>query len=60
MKLLIVPLLMLGVSCVTKTYDNAQRLIERDDFSDAVGGSATWVDAALKTINQLEQELEDD
>ncbi len=59
MKLWSLLCLMLCVGCVTKTYDNAARLIARDDFPAAVSGSAAWVEEALKTINSLEQELED-
>jgi len=51
--------LMLSVGCVTKTYDNAARLIAREDFINAVsGGGELWVEEALLTINMLEHKLE--
>ena len=39
-------------------YDNAARLMQRDDFSDAAIHAAGWVEDALTTINNLELELE--
>ena len=39
-------------------YDNAARLMQRDEFNDAAIHAAGWVEDALTTINNLELELE--
>ena len=39
-------------------YDNAARLMQRDDFDDAAIHAADWVEDALTTINNLELEIE--
>ncbi len=44
--------------CVSKTYDNAARLMQRPDFDAARTAAPEWARDALKTINALEYELE--
>lgn len=39
-------------------YDNAARLMQREDFNDAAIHARYWVEDALNTINDLELELE--
>lgn len=39
-------------------YDNAQRLINRADFNAARVAAPEWCRDALKTINELELEIE--
>lgn len=39
-------------------YDNAARLMQREDFHAAAIHAAGWVEDALTTINNLELELE--
>ena len=39
-------------------YDNAERLMQREDFNDAAIHARYWVEDALTTINNLELELE--
>ena len=39
-------------------YDNAARLMQREDFSDAAFHAAGWVEEALTIMNNLELELE--
>ena len=60
MKLLILLLLMLNVGCVTRNLDNAKTLMERNDFPAAVEAAPLWCKKALKIINALEQELEEE
>jgi hypothetical protein len=38
--------------------DNSRRLMQRNDFEQAVRAAPEWVRDALKTINQLEHEIE--
>lgn len=45
-------------SCVTVKLDNAQRLIARPDFEAARDAAPEWCRDALKTINNLEYEIE--
>lgn len=45
-------------SCVTVKLDNAQRLIARPDFEQAKAAAPEWCRDALKTINNLEYEIE--
>lgn len=46
-------------SCATHArYDNAQRLIARKDFEAARVAAPEWCRDALKTINELELEIE--
>lgn len=45
-------------SCVTVELDNAQRLIARPDFEAARAAAPEWCRDALKTINNLEYEIE--
>lgn len=50
--------LLLG-GCMTHTrYDNAQRLINRADFDAARVAAPEWCRDALKTVNELELEIE--
>ena len=51
-------LLLTLVSCVSVELDNAQRLIARPDFEDAKTAAPEWCRDALKTINNLEYEIE--
>ena len=45
--------------CMTHArYDNAQRLINRADFDAARVAAPEWCRDALKTINELELEIE--
>lgn len=45
--------------CMTHArYDNAQRLIARPDFAAARVAAPEWCRDALKTINELELEIE--
>ena len=60
MKLLILLFLMLNVGCVTRNLDNAKMLMERSDFPAAVEAAPLWCEKALKIINALEQELEEE
>ena len=60
MKLLILLLLMLNVGCVTRNLDNAKILMERSGFPVAVEAAPLWCEKALKIINALEQELEEE
>ena len=46
--------------CVTHNYDNAMMLMERSDFPAAVEAAPLWCEKALKIINALEQELEEE
>ena len=39
-------------------YDNAKRLIDRADFEAARVAAPEWCRDALKTINELELEIE--
>jgi len=45
-------------SCVEVRLNNAKRLIERPDFENARQHSPEWCRDALKTINELELEIE--
>ncbi len=45
-------------SCVTVELDNAKRLIARPDFEQAKTAAPEWCRDALKTINNLEYEIE--
>ena len=58
MRLLIVGLIVCCTGCIMAKLENAQRLIDRSDFPDAVSASPEWVREALLTINRLEAELE--
>ena len=58
MKKLIWLSLGLNVACVNHNLENSQRLINRADFPQAVEAAPEWVRDALKTINKLEEELE--
>ena len=44
--------------CLSVQYDNAARLMAREDFPQARDAAPEWCRDALKTINQLEYELE--
>lgn len=45
--------------CMTHArYDNAKRLIDRADFEAARVAAPEWCRDALKTINELELEIE--
>ena len=44
--------------CVSVKHDNAARLIARPDFDAARAAAPEWARDALKTINNLEYELE--
>lgn len=41
------------------SLDNAQILMDREDFQAAAQAAPEWTRAALKTINQLEQQIEE-
>lgn len=45
-------------ACVSVELDNSQRLIQRDDFEAARLAAPEWCRDALKTINNLECEIE--
>ena len=45
---------------MTHNYDNAKTLMERSDFPAAVEAAPLWCEKALKIINALEQELEEE
>lgn len=45
-------------SCVHVKLDNSQRLIARPDFQAAVRAAPEWTRDALKTINDLEFQIE--
>lgn len=50
--------LLLGGCAMHARYDNAQRLIDRADFEAARVAAPEWCRDALKTINELELEIE--
>lgn len=50
--------LLLGGCMTHARYDNAQRLINRADFDAARVAAPEWCREALKTINELELEIE--
>ena len=53
------PILLISLaSCVSVRLNNAQRLIERPDFENARTAAPEWCRDALKTINNLEYEIE--
>jgi len=51
-------LLILSPGCLAMKLENAQRLMSREDFEPATQAAPEWVRDALKTINQLEEQLE--
>ena len=51
-------LLILSPGCLAMKLENAQRLMNREDFEPAAQAAPEWVRDALKTINQLEEQLE--
>ena len=58
-KTLLLTLALLTLSgCVHVRLANAERLMNRPDFPAAVLSAPEWTRDALKTINQLEHELE--
>lgn len=59
MKPLITLLLLSLCGCCTGArYDNARRLVERQDWASARDAAPAWCRDALRTINDLEYELE--
>lgn len=50
--------LLLGGCAMHARYDNAKRLIARADFEAARVAAPEWCRDALKTINELELEIE--
>lgn len=50
--------LLLGGCAMYARYDNAKRLIDRADFEAARVAAPEWCRDALKTINELELEIE--
>jgi len=56
--LLMIVLLILSPGCLAMKLENAQRLMNREDFEPAAQAAPEWVRDALKTINQLEEQLE--
>lgn len=50
--------ILLLTSCASVKLDNAQRLIARPDFEQAKTAAPEWCRDALKTINNLEYEIE--
>ncbi len=47
-----------ATGCVTVRLDNSKRLIARPDFEAARTAAPEWCRDALKTINELEFQLE--
>ncbi|MDD2763474.1 MAG: hypothetical protein PHE83_05810 [Opitutaceae bacterium] len=56
--LLLAPCALLLTACTTVRLDHARRLMERPDFAAARAAAPEWCRDALKTINQLEYQLE--
>jgi hypothetical protein len=56
--LAIAALLLVSTGCTSVRLDNSKRLIARPDFAAARKAAPEWCRDALKTINQLEYELE--
>ena len=46
--------------CIQTKLNNAERLMNRSDFPDAVQGAPEWTRDALRTINELEERIEAD
>ena len=57
-KLLIAVLILSCTGCITSKLENAQRLMNRPDFTEATLAAPEWVRDALLTINKLEHKLE--
>ncbi|PTX95756.1 hypothetical protein [Opitutus sp. ER46] len=58
MKRLLVCAALLFGGCQTVRLDNAARLAARPDFPAAKAAAPEWCRDAMKTINQLEYQLE--
>jgi len=52
------PLMLLLTGCVSVNLNNSERLMEHPGFRRAAYASPEFVKEALKTINELEYELE--
>jgi hypothetical protein len=57
-KIALLTTLLIGCSMPRAGMDNSRRLMQRNDFEQAVRAAPEWVRDALKTINQLEHEIE--
>ena len=56
--LLMIGFLILLPGCLAMKLENAERLMNREDFEPAAQAAPEWVRCALKTINELEEKLE--
>lgn len=58
--LICVACLLFGPGCMTAPVrlDNSARLVARPDFKTAAQAAPEWCRDALKTVNQLEYQLE--
>ena len=53
-------LILLQVGCLNAKLENSQRLMDRPHFEPAAIAAPDWVKDALKTINELEEQIEAD
>lgn len=54
----ILAMMLSGCALFHARYNNAERLINRPDFQQAKQAAPEWCRDALKTINELEYQLE--